>query len=58
MAEALGEAWEMVEHGLFSEGDFRDFVFANPIRSVTNVNPSFFDGTRVENAVTAERASA
>ena len=32
MTEVLEEAWELVEHGLITEDDFREFVFANPAR--------------------------
>ena len=47
MTEVLEEAWEMVEHGLFDESDFRDFVFTNPARFYTGTNPDFFAGTVV-----------
>ena len=53
MAEVLGEAWELVEHELIDEGDFRDFTFANPVRFFTEVNPDFFEGTVVADAVRA-----
>jgi hypothetical protein len=48
MAGILPEAWELVEHGLLDEGQFRDFVFANPVGFYTRLNPDFFAGTRVE----------
>jgi hypothetical protein len=51
MNEVTEEAWEMVEHGMITEEDFRDFVFANPARLWTAVNPDFFKGTSVEEAV-------
>ena len=57
MAQVLEEAWEMVEHELITEADFRDFVFTNPIRLYTSGNPNFFDGTTVEPAITTELAS-
>ena len=57
MSEVLEEAWEMVEHELVTEADFRDFVFTNPLRLYTGGNPAFFEGTTVEAAVAAERAS-
>jgi predicted TIM-barrel fold metal-dependent hydrolase len=53
MSEVLEEALEMVDHGQITEADFRDFVFANPIAFYTRANPSFFAGTRVEDAVSA-----
>jgi hypothetical protein len=49
--EVLPEAWEMVEHGLLSEQDLRDFTFTNPMRLHTRMNPRFFEGTVVEDAV-------
>ncbi len=51
MRDAAYEAWELVEHGLINEDDFRDFVFINPVRVKTDMNPEFFKGTRVEAAV-------
>jgi hypothetical protein len=50
MAGILAEAWELVEDGLIGEPDFRDFVFANPVRFYTSANPDFFRGTRCEAA--------
>jgi hypothetical protein len=50
MADVLGESREMVEHGFLTEDDYRDFVFANPVRFYTHANPSFFKGTVVESA--------
>lgn len=51
MAGVLPEAYELVEEGLISAGDFKDFVFGNAARFLTAVNPAFFDGTKVETAV-------
>ena len=51
MTEVLVEAYEGVEDGILSEEDFRDFVFANPARFWTGVNPNFFTGTAVESQV-------
>ena len=47
----LEEAYELVERGLLSAGDFRDFVFTNPASLHTRLNRDFFKGTRVESAV-------
>jgi predicted TIM-barrel fold metal-dependent hydrolase len=62
MSGVLGEAHELVEDGLISDDDFRDFVCTNPIRFYTSVNPNFFEGTRCEQAaaevVESERARA
>lgn len=51
MTEVLVEAYEGVEDGLMTEEDFRDFVFANPARFWTAVNPNFFKSTAVESQV-------
>jgi len=51
MADVLPEAYEMVEHGLLDDDDLRDFLFANPVSFYTGVNPDFFAGTRVADAV-------
>ena len=48
MTEVLPEAYELVEHGLLSEDDFRDFMFENAVRFWGEVNPDFFKGTVVE----------
>jgi hypothetical protein len=48
MTGILPEAFELVERGLLDEEAFRDFVFVNPARFYTRLNPDFFEGTRVE----------
>ena len=48
MTEVLPEAYELVEHGLLTEDDFRDFMFENAVRFWGEVNPDFFKGTVVE----------
>jgi len=48
MRAAAHEAYELVEDELISEDGFRDFVFTNPVRAKTDLNPDFFKGTRVE----------
>ena len=48
MAEVLPEAYELVEHELLDRSDFREFVCDNTIKLHGSMNPSFFDGTRVE----------
>jgi predicted TIM-barrel fold metal-dependent hydrolase len=53
MGRVLEEAYELVERGLLSTGDFRDFVFTNPASLHTRLNRDFFKGTRVESAVEA-----
>jgi hypothetical protein len=51
MRDAAAEAYEMVEKGLFTDENFRDFVFVNGVKHKTDVNPDFFKGTVVEGAV-------
>jgi predicted TIM-barrel fold metal-dependent hydrolase len=51
MTEVTEEAYELVEHGLMTEDDFRDFVFVNPVKLWVGMNPDFFKGTRVEGDV-------
>jgi predicted TIM-barrel fold metal-dependent hydrolase len=58
MTEVLEEAWELVEHGMISESDFREFTFANAARLHTALNPDFFKGTVVEGAVAKLLAAA
>jgi len=50
MTEVLEEAYELVEHEVITEEDFRDFVFTNPVTLWTGMNPDFFKGTVVEQA--------
>ena len=45
------EAYEMVEDSLITEGDFKEFMFSNPVELHARVNPNYFKGTRVEQAV-------
>jgi hypothetical protein len=53
ISEVGAEAYELVEHGLISEDDFRDFVFTNPVKLWTGLNRGFFKGTVVEDDVNA-----
>jgi len=50
MREVAAEAFELVEHGLITETDFRDFTFTNPMKLWTHMNPDFFKGTVIEGA--------
>jgi hypothetical protein len=50
MGGIVAEAYELVERRLLGEEEFRDFVFANPVRFYTRANPDFFRGTRCEGA--------
>ena len=56
MAGVLPEAYENVEDEVMTEDNFRDFVFANPARLFTALNPDFFKGTAVESQVKAALA--
>jgi hypothetical protein len=51
MNEVLAEAYELVEDGLITEQDFREFVFGNPVRFWAEGNPEFFKGTVLESEV-------
>jgi hypothetical protein len=48
MREVTSEAYELVEHGLLNEDEFRDFTFTNTARMWGSMNPDFFKGTVVE----------
>src|SRR5881396_3708145 len=50
MTDVVPEAYELVEHGLLTDDDFRDFVFTNAVRFWGEVNPDFFTGTVVQKA--------
>ena len=52
--EVLEEAWEMVEHGLINEQDFREFTLTNAVELHASMNPDFFKGTLVETAAKEE----
>jgi len=56
MTEVLEEAYELVEHGMITEDDLREFLFTNPARLHTAANPDFYKGTVVEDAVAKELA--
>jgi len=53
MTEVLTEAYELVDDGLITETDFRDFVFTNPVRLWAGNNPDFFRGTVVQDQAKA-----
>ena len=54
-AAVLPDAWELVESGTMTEHDFRRFSFENVARLFADVNPAFFEGTSVGDAVDATR---
>ncbi len=56
MSTVTAEAYELVERGLLTDHDFRDFTFGNPVKLFTGSNPDFFKGTRIEAEVRAEKS--
>ena len=58
MAKVLPEAYELVEDGLMTPEDFRDFSFVNSVRFFGGGNPSFFEGTTVQAEAAAVLAEA
>ncbi|MFI5267018.1 MAG: amidohydrolase family protein [Chloroflexota bacterium] len=54
MAEVVPEAFEMVEHGLLTEQDFREFTFTNALQLHGGMNPDFFKGTVIERQASEE----
>jgi predicted TIM-barrel fold metal-dependent hydrolase len=64
MLHPVPEAYELVEDGLITPDDFRDFTFANAVRLWGTQNPRFFEGTGVAGAAaevlngTSARAAA
>ncbi len=57
MREVLPEAGELLEDGLITAEDFRDFTFANAVRLWGRGNPRFFEGTAVAKAAAAVLAT-
>jgi predicted TIM-barrel fold metal-dependent hydrolase len=51
--DVLKEAYELVEHELIDEDEFREFTFTNAARMYAETNPDFFRGTAVESTVAA-----
>jgi predicted TIM-barrel fold metal-dependent hydrolase len=51
--EVVPEAYELLEDGLLTTDDMRDFTFANAVRFWGATNPAFFTGTCVEREATA-----
>jgi hypothetical protein len=56
--ETVEEAWELVDHGLITEQNFREFTFTNVVQLYKRMNPDFFAGTVVEAAAQAEFSAA
>ncbi|MGH7878769.1 MAG: amidohydrolase family protein, partial [Candidatus Binataceae bacterium] len=53
MRDVLIEAHELVDDGVITESDFRDFVFSYPVEFWAGANPDFFKRTVVESQVNA-----
>jgi predicted TIM-barrel fold metal-dependent hydrolase len=51
MSKVLEEAYELREHELLDDNDFRDFVFVHGASLHAGMNKDFFKGTIVEDAV-------
>ena len=51
MSDVLHEAHELVDNGLISRAQFREFVFENAARLHSSTDPNFFSDTIVEVAV-------
>jgi predicted TIM-barrel fold metal-dependent hydrolase len=58
MRHPLPEAYELVEEGHITAGDFRAFTFANAVKLWGTQNPKFFEGTRVAKEAAAVLAAA
>ncbi len=51
MLEPIEEAYELVEDGLIGDAEFRELTYLNAVRLHAGMNPDYFTGTVVENAV-------
>jgi predicted TIM-barrel fold metal-dependent hydrolase len=51
MTEPVADAYGLVERGLITEEDFRDFTFLNAVRLHAGMNRRLFEGTICEKAV-------
>ena len=58
MERVIPHAFRLVEEGILTEGQFRDFTFTNPARLHSTLNPGFFDDTPIADAVRASTANA
>ncbi len=54
MRDPLAEAHGLVDDGLITAGNFRDFTFANAVHLWGTQNPRFFEGTAVARAAAEE----
>ena len=51
ITRVLLESHHLVDKGIISDADYRDFVFTYPARLHLKANPDFFAGTVVAGAV-------
>ncbi len=51
ITRVVPESRKLVEVGLLTDDDYRDFVFTHPVDLYAGMNPRFFEGTNVETAV-------
>jgi predicted TIM-barrel fold metal-dependent hydrolase len=51
MRQCVPDAYKNVEKELFTDEDFEDFMFTNPVELYTRQNPDFFKGTIIEEQV-------
>ena len=51
MRDCVPDAYKNVERGLFTDQNFEDFMFTNPVSLYTRQNPDFFKGTIIEERV-------
>jgi predicted TIM-barrel fold metal-dependent hydrolase len=58
MTRVMVDAYRMMEDGLMNEADFRAFTFGNAVAMHGGMNPDFFKGTAVEDAVEAATPDA
>jgi hypothetical protein len=58
MKGAVAEAYELVDRGLMSSEDFRDFAFTNQVTLYASTNPDFFKGTIIESEAAKVVAAA
>ena len=60
--QCAGQIWRLFRYRkaveMITAEDFRDFVFTNPVKLWTSVNPDFFKGTAVESAVNSYLAQS
>jgi predicted TIM-barrel fold metal-dependent hydrolase len=56
MREPLAEAHELVDDGVITSDNFRDFTFSNAVHLWGTQNPRFFEGTAVARAAAEELA--